>query len=250
MQIQNNILIYITVYWFTSVISSFICLAVDRLPHQMRWRDEPVEGISVWYPPSRCENCYTRIRWFYLIPVFGYFISLGRCKNCGIRIPCVYPLVEFSGGVGSAILVAVYGYEFKGLTIVSIYLVLIFLSFIDIRETWLPFIVTIPLFWGGLLFSPFESVPYFRITGAVICFFMFWFSMTLVSLLSKEDTLAGGDIMFATASGAWIGMSKAPIFIILSSVVFIIYASPFRFRGVRCIPMGPAIAIGFFICIL
>ncbi|HEL8025680.1 TPA: prepilin peptidase [Escherichia coli] len=247
---QNSILIYIAIYWFTSVISSFICLAVDRLPHQMRWRDDAVEGISVWFPPSRCDKCNIRLRWFYLIPVFGYFISRGRCRNCGVRIPYTYPLVEFIGGAGSSMLAVLYGYEIYGLTIISIYLVLIFLSFIDIRETWLPFIVTIPLFWAGLFLSPFESVDYARIAGAGVCFFMFWFSMTVSSLLSKDDTVAGGDIMFATAVGAWIGVNEAPLFIILSSAIFIIYAFPFRLRGIRCVPMGPAIAVGFLVCIL
>ncbi|EEW4062152.1 prepilin peptidase, partial [Escherichia coli] len=51
-------------------MTSFIGLAVDRLPHQMKWRDDPIPGLSVCSPPSRCDHCHKRIKWFYLIPVF------------------------------------------------------------------------------------------------------------------------------------------------------------------------------------
>jgi len=247
---ENNILIYISCYWFSSVITSFIGLAVDRLPHQMKWRDNPIPGLSVCSPPSRCDHCHTRIKWFYLIPVFGYFFSRGRCRCCGNKIPVIYPLVEFIGGVGSAILIMVYGINPKGFILAILYLVLIFLTMIDIKETWLPFIVTIPLFWCGLLFSPFEPDAYNRILGACSGFLLFWVSMALVSYLSKEDLIAGGDIVYSAAVGAWIGMERLPVFILCSSLLFIFYALPWRLRGIRYVPMGPAISVGFFICLL
>ncbi|EMW3203333.1 prepilin peptidase [Escherichia coli] len=247
---ENNFLIYISFYWFATVVTSFICLAIDRLPHQLKWRDDPIPNLSIYSPPSRCENCHVRIKWYYLIPVFGYFLSAGRCQNCSIKIPVSYPLIELSGGIGSVLLIMIYGVEYKGLVLVGLYLVLIFLSLIDIKETWLPFVVTIPLFWIGLLFSPFDLEPYSRIAGACVGFFLLWFSMTIVSYLNKEDLVAGGDIMFSTAVGAWIGLNKVPEFILFSSVLFVVYALPWRIKGVRCVPMGPAIAVGFFICLL
>lgn len=41
-----------------------------------------------------------------------------------------------------------------------------FLTLIDIKEMWLPSVVTYPLFWGGLLCPDFCSDPLFRIYGA------------------------------------------------------------------------------------
>ncbi|EQA0898845.1 prepilin peptidase [Escherichia coli] len=247
---ENNILIYISCYWFSSVITSFIGLAVDRLPHQMKWRDNPTPGLSVCSPPSRCDSCHTRIKWFYLIPLFGYFLSRGYCRNCGTKIPIIYPLIEFIGGAGSAILLSIYGINEKGFILIILYLVLIFLTLIDIKETWLPFIVTIPLFWCGLLLSPFESDAYSRILGACSGFLLFWVSMTFVSYMRKEDLIAGGDIVFSAAAGSWIGMEKIPMFILCSSLLFILYALPWRLKGVHYVPMGPAISVGFFICLL
>ena len=247
---ENNILIYIACYWFSSVITSFIGLAVDRLPHQMKWRDDPIPDLSVCSPPSRCDHCQTRIKWYYLIPVFGYFLSKGCCRSCGTKIPVIYPLTEFIGGTGSVVLIMVYGINPEGFILVALYLILIFLTLIDIKETWLPFVVTIPLFWCGLLFSPFEPDDYSRILGACSGFLLFWLSMALVSYMCKEDLIAGGDIVFSAAVGAWIGMERLPLFILCSSLLFIFYALPWRFKGIRCLPMGPAISVGFFICLL
>ncbi|EER0880465.1 prepilin peptidase [Escherichia coli] len=247
---DSNILIYISCYWFSSVITSFIGLAVDRLPHQMKWRDNPIPDLSVCSPPSRCDHCHTRIKWLYLIPVLGYFLAKGSCRNCGTSIPVIYPLIEFIGGVGSVILIMIYGVNFKGFILVALFLVMIFLTMIDIKETWLPFIVTIPLFWCGLLFSPFEPDANSRILGACSGFLLFWSSMALVSYLSKEDLIAGGDIVYSAAVGAWIGMERIPAFILCSSLLFVFYALPWRLKGVRCVPMGPAISVGFFVCLL
>ncbi|EFO4689840.1 prepilin peptidase [Shigella dysenteriae] len=247
---ENNILIYIACYWFSSVISSFIGLAVDRLPHQMKWRDDAIPDLSVCSPPSRCDHCHARIKWYNLIPFFGYFFSRGKCRNCGMKIPIIYPLTELIGGAGSVVLIMIYGIDSKGLILVALYLVLIFLTLIDIKETWLPFVVTIPLFWCGLLFSPFEPDAYSRILGACFGFLLFWLSMALVSYISKEDLVAGGDIVFSAAVGSWIGMERLPVFILFSSLLFIFYALPWRLKGIRCVPMGPAISVGFFICLL
>ncbi|MGE9075102.1 prepilin peptidase, partial [Escherichia coli] len=111
-------------------------------------------------------------------------------------------------------------------------------------------VVTIPLFWCGLLFSPFEPDAYSRILGACFGFLLFWLSMALVSYISKEDLVAGGDIVFSAAVGSWIGMERLPVFILFSSLLFIFYALPWRLKGIRCVPMGPAISVGFFICLL
>ena len=74
--------------------------------------------------------------------------------------------------------------------------------------------------------------------------------MFLVSVLHKEDLIAGGDIVFATAAGAWLGMDKVLLFIFISAVTFILYSLPYRLKGIRFAPMGPSLSIGFLLCLL
>ncbi|MEY9085680.1 prepilin peptidase [Escherichia coli] len=52
------------VFFYASVITSFLCLAVDRLPHQLKWREEPDENLTIYSPPSHCNECKTKIRWW------------------------------------------------------------------------------------------------------------------------------------------------------------------------------------------
>ncbi|EED1584154.1 prepilin peptidase, partial [Escherichia coli] len=82
------------------------------------------------------------------------------------------------------------------------------------------------------------------------CFVVTYCSMQLVGFLKNEDVFAGGDIALATAAGAWLGLEQSLFFVIYFSLIFIVYALPFRFFKVIYVPMGPAISLGFFLCLL
>jgi leader peptidase (prepilin peptidase) / N-methyltransferase len=66
------------------VIGSFLNVVVYRLPN----------GISLITPPSHCPACKKPIRWFDNVPVFGWIMLGGRCRNCRSPISIRYPLVE------------------------------------------------------------------------------------------------------------------------------------------------------------
>lgn len=237
------------VFFYAATIASFICLAVERLPHQLKWRDDANSNLTIWSPGSMCNSCGTKIRWLFLIPVLGYFFSKGKCYSCKERIPLIYPLTEALCG-GICVAIFYFGNDFyKSSLLCCLFLTLTFLSLIDIKETWLPACVTFPLFWGGLLISPFATDSD-RIMGAFSAFCIIYFSMKFVSILKKEDLVAGGDVALATAAGAWLGVSATLLFLGMSSMVFILYSLPFRMKGITFVPMGPALSIGFFLCLL
>jgi leader peptidase (prepilin peptidase) / N-methyltransferase len=65
-------------------VGSFLNVVVYRLPL----------GISLVRPPSHCPMCKRPIRWFDNVPVFGWIMLRGRCRNCRSPISVRYPLVE------------------------------------------------------------------------------------------------------------------------------------------------------------
>ncbi|CAD6176195.1 prepilin peptidase [Escherichia coli] len=77
-----------------------------------------------------------------------------------------------------------------------------------------------------------------------------YLSMKIVSIVKKDDVVAGGDIALSCATGAWLGVDEVLIFLLISSVIFLIYSIPFRLKGMVFVPMGPALSVGFFICLL
>ena len=85
---------------FGSLIGSFLNVVVYRVP----------AGMSLVQPPSACPACGHRIRPYDNIPVVSWLLLRGRCRDCHVRIPIRYPLVE----LGTAALFAVVAFAFLG----------------------------------------------------------------------------------------------------------------------------------------
>lgn len=79
-------------YWLVAVwlfaiggaIGSFLNVVVFRLP----------AGISLINPGSHCPACRRPIRWFDNVPILGWIVLRGRCRDCGWAISVRYPIVE------------------------------------------------------------------------------------------------------------------------------------------------------------
>ncbi len=69
---------------FGAVVGSFLNVVIFRLPL----------GLSVSHPGSRCPECKHPIRWHDNVPVFGWLLLGGRCRDCRAKISARYPLVE------------------------------------------------------------------------------------------------------------------------------------------------------------
>jgi leader peptidase (prepilin peptidase)/N-methyltransferase len=66
------------------LIGSFLNVVVWRVPR----------GESVVSPPSACPDCGTAIRHRDNVPVAGWLLLAGRCRDCEAPISARYPLVE------------------------------------------------------------------------------------------------------------------------------------------------------------
>ncbi len=65
-------------------VGSFLNVVVYRLP----------AGKSLIRPGSRCPKCGHPIRWYDNVPVFGWLLLRGRCRDCREPISFRYPFVE------------------------------------------------------------------------------------------------------------------------------------------------------------
>ena len=82
-----NQLPVVATIWITVVggcIGSFMNVVIYRLP----------AGMSLVHPPSHCPKCEQPIRARDNLPVIGWLLLRGRCRDCGVAIPSRYPLVE------------------------------------------------------------------------------------------------------------------------------------------------------------
>jgi leader peptidase (prepilin peptidase) / N-methyltransferase len=80
-----------------AVVGSFANVVVYRVPR----------GESVAHPPSHCPNCDAAIRPRDNVPVLGWLLLRGRCRDCAAPISPRYPLVE-AGTALALVLVALF----------------------------------------------------------------------------------------------------------------------------------------------
>ena len=81
----------LTSLWFLAVgasLGSFLNVVVYRLPRRE----------SVIWRPSYCPRCQSPIRLTDNIPLFGWVMLRGRCRDCWLPISMRYPLVELAVG--------------------------------------------------------------------------------------------------------------------------------------------------------
>ena len=80
----SEILIAVWLFAMGGAIGSFLNVVVYRLP----------AGLSIDRPGSHCPTCKHPIRWYDNVPILGWIILRGRCRDCGEPFSIRYPLVE------------------------------------------------------------------------------------------------------------------------------------------------------------
>ena len=137
-------------------VGSFTNVVAWRLPRQE----------SVVFPGSHCPKCGHAIRWHDNLPVLGWLLLRGRCRDCDAAISWRYPAVEaLSAGLWISALLVWPGaggglpdlwLPWAGFPLIALLLPLVL---IDLDHLWLPE----PLCrWGvvlGLLVSTAAGIP-------------------------------------------------------------------------------------------
>ncbi|MBD3675278.1 MAG: prepilin peptidase [Planctomycetaceae bacterium] len=83
-------------FLFGCCIGSFLNVCVYRFPQHDRLWDQ-LKGIHT--PPSFCPRCKQKISPRDNVPILGWLMLGGKCRNCGLSISPRYPLVELLNGL-------------------------------------------------------------------------------------------------------------------------------------------------------
>ena len=155
-------------------IGSFLNVVVWRVPR----------GESVVRPPSACPRCGRQIRPRDNLPVLGWLLLRGRCRDCAEPISVRYPLVELGCGVLFAAMAWRFGFGLLLPAFLYLMAVGLALALIDVDTKRLPDVLTLP------------SYP---VAGALL---------TVAALVDSEpkrllSMLFGGLAMFALYYALW-----------------------------------------------
>jgi leader peptidase (prepilin peptidase) / N-methyltransferase len=195
------------------VLGSFFNVVIYRLPR----------GLNLSKPPSSCPGCGARIKPYDNIPVLSYLILRGKCRRCGRPISPVYPAVEALTAIGFVLVYVnagrALGLEFfAGCLFTS---ALIVLGFIDAEHQILPDAVTLPGLALALVYSFFRDDLTFRgaLIGAVAGAGFLLLVYGAYYLIRKKEGLGMGDVTMLLMIGAYLGLMRTLLTLILGSFV-------------------------------
>ena len=224
-------------------------------------------GQSVVRPASHCPHCQKEIAWFDNVPVLGWLMLRGRCRQCAAPISALYPLFELLGGVLAVVLylrfVAMGGETSPALLLAQflVYfgfaLTLAVLSVIDWQLLLLPDRITLP------------AIPLFYVLGRVLGD-IGWLDALIGSAvgylliravsdgyyyLTGREGLGYGDGKLLGLIGALLGWQALPWTLLMGSVSACLISFPLLLWRRRAgqeivelrqtpVPFGPFLSLG------
>ncbi|MCV2394578.1 prepilin peptidase [Actinotalea sp. M2MS4P-6] len=235
--------------------SALLGLAVGSFLNVVIWRVP--RGESVVRPPSACPRCGHAIRPRDNVPVLGWLLLRGRCRDCGEPIAVRYPLVE---GV-TAVLFGLVALRFAAApAAIPAFLFLtavgIALALIDLDVHRLPNALVLPSYPVLAVLLALASVDdwsaMLRALIGGVALYAFYFALMFVSELVLGRTGMGfGDVKLAGLLGgamAWVGWGALVVggfgaFLLGGLASLLLILTGRGGRGTQ-IPFGPWMIIG------
>jgi len=222
-------------FLFGIVIGSFLNVCISRIP----------EGVSIVSPGSRCPRCLNPIKPYDNIPVFGWLILRGKCRNCGLPISPMYPLVEFVTGLLFVLTYYEYGANLLTLKCLIFSCLIIVLVVTDFLVRILPDLINFPGMAMGLLFAfrvpipdstavtlfflfgyrkfPLQTDMFFNVLnavlGALVGSMLLWGAAAFYKLLRKREGMGMGDIKMMAMVGSFLGPRGTFLTILLGTLL-------------------------------
>ena len=214
-------IISLIVFLVGLVFGSFLNVLIYRLPL----------GISLLKPiGSACPHCNYKIKWYENIPVFSYLFLKGRCSSCSDSISKSYPIVELITAAVTLMLYSNFWIGWDMIITISLFYVLIVLSFIDLKYRAVPDylliivvvlailvgdIINILLFTGGFVLLELAITFYIQNIKARI---------TQNKELENQRALGEGDMPIVGVIGGLLGVQLGITAIFLAAVLALLPA--------------------------
>ncbi len=233
---------------------SFLNVIVYRLPI----------GLSVTRPSSRCPKCNRKLGALELVPVVGYLLLKGRCRDCGAGIGLRYPLVEILTGVLFALT-----FRYHNLSLeLFIYATLLFLLFaiaqIDLRHRIVPnILIAVGLIIGLLFYLPHllsvllpvpEALVSERALSDAFLGLLLGGGIMLVIFLVSRGGMGAGDIKLMALIGLYVGLRGTAVVLLLGflfgALTGIIFMVTGKLTRKDALPFAPFLSLAALVQVL
>lgn len=225
-------LIAVFVFVFGLIIGSFLNVCISRLP----------QGKSVVTPSSRCPKCGKSIKPYDNVPVLSYLFLGGKCRACKTRISLIYPAVELLTGLLFFACYVVFGNSIETAKWAAFSAILVVLILTDWRERLLPDMVNFTGLAIGLMISffvrPQDGTAFWianrlfefpppapvisfvdALIGASVGGGVLWLVGEGYFRLRGREGMGFGDVKMMLMAGAFLGLRRTILTILLGSVL-------------------------------
>lgn len=261
MEILNIVLI---IYFFVigAIFGSFLNMLVYRVHH----------GLNL-FGRSFCDKSKEQLKPSDLIPIVSYVRYKGKCRDCGTKLPIIYPIIEILMGVTAVIS---YVFVINNINIVEFFqlimpwVIVFSLLFINIYFGYYDYLyweideLSVKLALGYVILLniinwvlrlngsalPFFGDPLSHLIGGLMLAGFIWVTYKL----TKGGGMGEGDIYLFAITGFMLGFQAGLIAFmlinVLGSIVGLIKARKAgKLKGLK-IQFGPFIALGTIIAFL
>ena len=233
-----------------SLWGSFANVCIYRLP----LKGGVVKGRSF------CPKCKKKILWYENIPILSYFILGGKCSKCKKKISTQYLIVEAISIISFLIIYYLFGISLTTILLIILFLSFLIIFFIDLKHYIIPDVLTFPMMALGFFksFDPNLS-PIFpnyinSLLGGIIGYGIIWLLIIFYKKIRNKEGMGLGDAKLLAVIGFWFGWISIPFVIFLSSVTALIIVTPDLLKKSKKltseIPFGSYIITGTFIYLL
>ena len=203
---------------------------------------------------SYCPKCKKQITWKDNIPIISYFLLSGKCRKCKKKISPQYVLVEFLSILFFTIIYSLYGITLTTLLLIILSLSFIIIFFIDLKHFIIPNEITFSMMALGFIksFDPnLNSIfPNYihSLIGGLFGYGIIWSIIYFYKQVRKKEGMGLGDAKLFAVIGFWFGWIAIPFIVFLSSVIALLSVVPSLLKNSRTmssqIPFGPYIIVG------
>ncbi len=250
---QNMFWLYAVVFFFGTLIGSFLNVCIYRIPLK-----KSLNGRSF------CPCCKKPIPFYRNVPILAFLLQRGRSACCQKPISWQYPAVELLTGIMSVLTMwhLIQSLQQPAQAIFITYMLwfllfvcpLIVISIIDFQLQIIPDVISLPFILVGVAVNLYMFYPdvlgalQFSGLGILLGGGLLLLVAEVFTRLLKKDAMGGGDIKLVAMLGAFLGI-KAVFFIffagsILAILYFVILAIVQRGKQNKLIPFGPFLSMG------
>ncbi|GEL13227.1 type 4 prepilin peptidase 1 [Lapidilactobacillus concavus] len=167
------LLINLLAFMFGATIGSFFALVVERLP----------QGLDVVFTPSHCDHCQTKLQYYDLIPIIGYFNQGGNCRFCHNWISPQSCFIEIIGGLSSCWILNQYNtYHLLG---ASLFLLLFYAAIFDLAYHYVDQLVLTLMFSLTIILQ--NRALFANLLPALVVAIVLWLLSSLTHGLGLAD---------------------------------------------------------------